>query len=163
MASHVFCFRHGCAWFPFSQLQQKLTHFSLAPPLFFEIQVITMCICRWFGSCEDFERYVRSEVCDVLTQQLHSAFGPAWCCAMATPATWAVLDLLLGIHPSTRLWVKTKETPGEHQNRSQMDVHPPQNGAIGHAPWPHRCPFTGNRWPWWMIKPPGKPGPCHVF
>ena len=23
----------------------------------------------------------------------------------------------------------------------------------------HRCPFRGNRWPWWMIKPPGKPGP----
>ena len=31
---------------------------------------------------------------------------------------------------------KPKETPGEHQNRWQMDVHPPQNGAIGYAPWP---------------------------
>ena len=28
-------------------------------------------------------------------------------------------------------------TPGEHQNRWQMDVHPPQNGAIGSAPWPY--------------------------
>ena len=27
-------------------------------------------------------------------------------------------------------------TPGEHQNRWQMHVHPPQNGAIGYAPWP---------------------------
>ena len=28
-------------------------------------------------------------------------------------------------------------TPGDHQNRWQMDVHPPQNGiAIGSAPWP---------------------------
>ena len=27
--------------------------------------------------------------------------------------------------------------PGEHQNRWQMDVHPPQNGAIGYAPWPN--------------------------
>ena len=25
---------------------------------------------------------------------------------------------------------------GEHQNRWQMDVHPPQNGAINYAPWP---------------------------
>ena len=24
------------------------------------------------------------------------------------------------------LWVKTQETPGEHQNRWQVDVHPPQ-------------------------------------
>ena len=23
----------------------------------------------------------------------------------------------------------------------------------------HTGPFRGNRWPWWMIKPPGKPGP----
>ena len=30
---------------------------------------------------------------------------------------------------------KTQETPGEHQNRWQMDVYPPQNGAIGYAPW----------------------------
>ena len=28
-------------------------------------------------------------------------------------------------------------TPGEHQNRWQMDVHPPQNGVVGYAPWPH--------------------------
>ena len=28
-------------------------------------------------------------------------------------------------------------TPGEHQNRWQMDVHPPQYGAIGYAPWPN--------------------------
>ena len=29
-------------------------------------------------------------------------------------------------------------TLGEHQNRWQMDVHPPQNGiAIGCAPWPY--------------------------
>ena len=33
------------------------------------------------------------------------------------------------------LWVKTLN-PGEHQHRWQMDVHPPQNGAIGYAPWP---------------------------
>ena len=33
--------------------------------------------------------------------------------------------------------VKTLETPDEHQNRWQMDVHPPKNGiAIGYAPWP---------------------------
>ena len=31
------------------------------------------------------------------------------------------------------LWVKTQETPGEHQNKWQMDVHPPQNGAIGYG------------------------------
>ena len=34
------------------------------------------------------------------------------------------------------LRLKTQETPGEHQNRWQMDVHPPQYGAIGYAPWP---------------------------
>ena len=27
--------------------------------------------------------------------------------------------------------------PGEHQNRWQMDVHPPQSGAIDYAPWPN--------------------------
>ena len=27
-------------------------------------------------------------------------------------------------------------TPGEHQHRWQMDVHPPQNRAIGSTPWP---------------------------
>ena len=27
----------------------------------------------------------------------------------------------------------------------------------------HRCPFRGNRWPWWMIKPPGKPGPSMFY
>ena len=32
----------------------------------------------------------------------------------------------------TWLWVKTLY--GEHQNRWQMDVHPPRNGAIGYAP-----------------------------
>ena len=27
-------------------------------------------------------------------------------------------------------------TPGEHQNRWYMSVHPPQNGGIGFDPWP---------------------------
>ena len=34
-------------------------------------------------------------------------------------------------------WVKTQETPGEHQNRWRMDVHPPKNGAIGYATHGH--------------------------
>ena len=38
-------------------------------------------------------------------------------------------------------------TPGEPQNRWQMDVPPPQNEAIGCAPWPHAY---GSK-----IKPPG--------
>ena len=29
-------------------------------------------------------------------------------------------------------------TPGEHQNRWHMDVHPPQSRATGYAPWPCR-------------------------
>ncbi len=41
------------------------------------------------------------------------------------------------------LWVKTQEPPGEHHNRWQMDDHPPQNGAIGYAPWP--CVFRGGK------------------
>ena len=28
-------------------------------------------------------------------------------------------------------------TPGEYPNRWQMDVHPPQHGAIGYDPWPN--------------------------
>ena len=40
------------------------------------------------------------------------------------------------------LWVRIKETPGEHQNRWQMDVHPPQTGAIVSAPWP--CSAKGH-------------------
>ena len=35
------------------------------------------------------------------------------------------------------IWrVQTQETPGEHQNRWQMDA---PNGAIGSAPWPNPC------------------------
>ena len=35
------------------------------------------------------------------------------------------------------LWVNgTQETPGEHQNRWYMGVHPPQNGGTGYDPWP---------------------------
>ena len=30
-------------------------------------------------------------------------------------------------------------TPGEHQNRWKVDVHPPQNGiAVAYAPWPYQ-------------------------
>ena len=37
---------------------------------------------------------------------------------------------------------KPLETPGEHQNRWQMDVHPPQNWAIGLCnPWPDGAIF----------------------
>ena len=38
-------------------------------------------------------------------------------------------------------WGWETRYPGEHQYRWQMDVHPPQNRAIGYAPWP--CPFCG--------------------
>ena len=44
------------------------------------------------------------------------------------------------VHMATHLWVKTQETPGEQKDRWQMDVHPPQNGAIDYTPWP----FLGN-------------------
>ena len=38
------------------------------------------------------------------------------------------------------LWVKTQKTPGEHPNRWQMDVHPPQKWlAIASAPGPIGC------------------------
>ena len=50
-----------------------------------------------------------------------------------------VLEVLKG-NPqrksATWLWVKPC-TPGEHQNRWQMDVHPPQNGATGYATHGH--------------------------
>ena len=46
-------------------------------------------------------------------------------------------------------------TPGERQNRWQMEVHPPQNGiAIGYAPWPNdatpkqRCVLVFQGRPW---------------
>ena len=35
-------------------------------------------------------------------------------------------------------------TPGEHPNRWQMDVHPPQNGAMGSA-WPDALLFLSRR------------------
>ena len=35
-------------------------------------------------------------------------------------------------------------TPGERQNRCQMDVHPPKNGAIGYARWPKEYPKERN-------------------
>ena len=48
-------------------------------------------------------------------------------------------------HRQMAVVVKTQETPGEHHNRWQMDVHPPQNGiAIGSAPWPNGCVKPGD-------------------
>ena len=35
------------------------------------------------------------------------------------------------------VWVETLGTPGEHQNRWYMGVHPPQIGGIGYDPWPY--------------------------
>ena len=35
------------------------------------------------------------------------------------------------------LWVKTNGTPGEHQNRWYMRVHPPQNRGMGYDPSAH--------------------------
>ena len=43
--------------------------------------------------------------------------------------------LTLAGESTPHLGVCTLETPGEHQ-RWQMDVDPPQDGAIGYAPWP---------------------------
>ena len=49
-------------------------------------------------------------------------------------------------------WVKTQETPGEHQNRWQVDVHPPQSGiAIGYATHGH----LGMPRQRWDLKPNG--------
>ena len=72
-------------------------------------------------------------------------------------------------------------TPGEHQPRWQMDVHSPQNGAIGYAPWPHEptkpvndcSPIGSSRssqgpvsWPWLPhephFTPPPRPFPLFV-
>ena len=52
----------------------------------------------------------------------------SWRALEGSPSVWGKKKMWL--------WVKTQETPGEHRNRRQMDVHPPQNGAIGYAPWP---------------------------
>ena len=52
------------------------------------------------------------------------------------PHAWWTLGLFCNL-VGRWLWVKTRETPGEHQNRWQMEVHPPKNGAIGYAPWPN--------------------------
>ena len=55
------------------------------------------------------------------------------------PIAHVAMNFALGKHGKW-LWVKTLY-PGEHQNRWQMDVHPPKNGAIAYAPWPNenRC------------------------
>ena len=44
--------------------------------------------------------------------------------------------------PPNWLWVKTLNS-GEHQNRWRMDVHPPEYGAIGYAPWPTQLVALG--------------------
>ena len=47
----------------------------------------------------------------------------------------------------TAVVVKTQKTPGEHQDRWQMDVPPHQNGGIGYAPWPYLLPgFLTGSW-----------------
>ena len=55
--------------------------------------------------------------------------------------------------------VKTQQTPGEHQDGWQMEVHPPKNGvAIGYAPWPTDSwvgPFKGPSISICMNEPPG--------
>ena len=55
--------------------------------------------------------------------------------ANTPPGGPQVVVFLGGCNSAIWLWVKieTQEAPGEHQNRWQMDVHPPQNGiAIGY-------------------------------
>ena len=48
-----------------------------------------------------------------------------------------------GLEIRTWLWVKTLETPGEHQNRWYMGVHLPQHGGIVYDPWPFRIQGFG--------------------
>ena len=58
-------------------------------------QVIAECIAIWFGSTQDFEEYVQTEVVDVITEQLERrSFGDAWSVALLSPAQWALFDIL---------------------------------------------------------------------
>ena len=50
-------------------------------------QVISECIAKWFGSTDNFEQCIRTEVVDVITAQLErNAFSDAWGVAILSPA-----------------------------------------------------------------------------
>ncbi|CAJ1443419.1 unnamed protein product [Effrenium voratum] len=58
-------------------------------------QAICECMASWFGSVEEFEHCIRSEVVEVVSRELdRAAFGHAFYLGMAAPAFWAILDIL---------------------------------------------------------------------
>ena len=58
-------------------------------------QVISECIAIWFGSTQSFVEYIRTEVVDVITEQLErNSFSGTWSVAIISPAFWAMFDLM---------------------------------------------------------------------
>ena len=58
-------------------------------------QVISECISIWFGSTQNFAEYIRTEVVDVISEQLErNSFSGTWSVAVLSPAHWAILDIM---------------------------------------------------------------------
>jgi len=56
-------------------------------------QVISRCIRTWFGSTEQFEKVVRTDVLDILTTELSTRFfSYKMCIISGMPAAWAFMD-----------------------------------------------------------------------
>ena len=54
--------------------------------------ILKQCMLTWFGSLESFESTVRSEVLEVLTQDLEQVFTTRSTIAAYTPIMWGVMD-----------------------------------------------------------------------
>ncbi|CAE7422899.1 unnamed protein product [Symbiodinium sp. CCMP2592] len=54
--------------------------------------ILKRCMLTWFGSLESFESTVRSEVLEVLTQDLEEVFTTRAMIAAYTPIMWGVMD-----------------------------------------------------------------------
>ena len=106
------------------KLAQKVVHSSLA---------------KWIVFAAREGAFIGGLTC--CRRMLRDAQSPR-CCELWPTSSMLLLSKLkqqAAFQDEMRLRVKSQETPGEHQNRWQMDVHPPRNGAIGFAPWP--CGF----------------------
>ena len=67
--------------------------------------VVKKCVDIWFGSQEAFENTVRSEVLDVLVQDLNErVFTTPWSLAVLLPGLWAFMDMSISFSRISAVW-----------------------------------------------------------
>eukprot|EP00438_Fugacium_kawagutii_P023952 Skav213222 [mRNA] locus=scaffold369:119199:120668:+ [translate_table: standard] len=58
-------------------------------------KIVNKCVRRWFGSQQNFEETLRSEVLDILARDLNDrVFCTRWILAVTSPIMWAFMDLV---------------------------------------------------------------------